>query len=168
MTTLRCLQINLRNSRSAGSNLSQILLEHCIDVALIQEPYAIWRDSCAVPQSVPREFSSFHHLNQSHAYGSLILVRKNLSPQPLGALMSNNMACIKVKTKTRTINFISVYCRPSVPISESLAPFDNPTSGFLSNSKLSLSTQMPTAHPGKVPLETAVATPCPTSPRATC
>jgi endonuclease/exonuclease/phosphatase (EEP) superfamily protein YafD len=37
---LKCLQINLRHSRCAALNLSQLILDLDIDVILIQEPYA--------------------------------------------------------------------------------------------------------------------------------
>ncbi len=38
---LRCLQINLHNSKLASANLSQLVLDLSIDIVLIQEPYAI-------------------------------------------------------------------------------------------------------------------------------
>ena len=37
---LNCMQINLRHSKAASANLSQLLLDINIHIALIQEPYA--------------------------------------------------------------------------------------------------------------------------------
>ncbi|KZS07388.1 Uncharacterized protein APZ42_028939 [Daphnia magna] len=39
--SLLCLQINLQHCKIAFLNLSQVLVELDVDIALIQEPYAI-------------------------------------------------------------------------------------------------------------------------------
>ena len=38
---LKCVQINLRDLKCASSSLSQFMTENRIDVALLQEPYAV-------------------------------------------------------------------------------------------------------------------------------
>ena len=40
-SSVKCLQINLRHSKNASLHLSQLLLDLNIDIALIQEPYAV-------------------------------------------------------------------------------------------------------------------------------
>ena len=42
----KCLQVNLQHSRVAASNLTQIIIQHNIDVAFVQEQYTL-RDSVA-------------------------------------------------------------------------------------------------------------------------
>ena len=71
---LRCLRINLRHSRSAALNLSQLILERKLDVILIQEPYAISSPSLDL-FAIPPGYSSHHSLNKDHAFGAAILVK---------------------------------------------------------------------------------------------
>ena len=40
-TDVRCLQLNLRQSRAATANLMKIFAEEEIDIVFIQEPYTI-------------------------------------------------------------------------------------------------------------------------------
>ena len=47
-TNIKCLQINLRHSRAAALNLSQLLLDLDVDVAFIQEPFAVSDPSVSV------------------------------------------------------------------------------------------------------------------------
>ena len=48
---LNCFQINLQHSRTATSNLVQLINQHRIDVAFIQEPYTIRNQLAGIPKT---------------------------------------------------------------------------------------------------------------------
>ncbi|KZR97225.1 Uncharacterized protein APZ42_008023, partial [Daphnia magna] len=75
---LKCIQINLRHSKTASASLAQVMLDLDIDIALVQETYASGTSSPVV-NNAPPGFSSFHQLSELHAYGSCILVRDSVS-----------------------------------------------------------------------------------------
>lgn len=112
---LKCIQINLRHSKTASASLAQVMLDLDIDIALVQEPYASGTFPPVV-NNAPPGFSSFHQLSELHAYGSCILVRDSVSKT--GKLttkhLSNHVACIDLQTSTGPLRFVSVYLRPSI------------------------------------------------------
>ena len=76
--SLLCLQVNLQHSKIASANLSQVLLELDIDIALIQEPYAItnkFNNELFIP-NIPNNYSIHHCLNKDHAFGAIIIAKK--------------------------------------------------------------------------------------------
>ena len=113
---LRCLQINLRYSKTASSALAQVVLDLNIDVALVQEPYA-YSVSPPVLANIPPGFSPFHQLSADHAYGSAILLRDSLSKNASlsSSLPSNISTCISFPTCSGSLSFCSAYLRPSLP-----------------------------------------------------
>jgi hypothetical protein len=72
------MQINLRHSKAAAANLTQVICENDLDVILIQEPYAINSNSPVI-SDIPPSYIAFHSLNDSHAYGSAIIVKLELA-----------------------------------------------------------------------------------------
>ncbi len=116
-SSLRCLQINLRHSKLASLSLSQILLDFDIDIALLQEPYALTADPPQIA-NIPPGYSSHHLLSKNdHAFGAAILTRDSSIPRATSLLpLSNNFtAGIEISTKSGSIKLFSVYLRPSLP-----------------------------------------------------
>lgn len=116
-SSLRCLQINLRQSKLASLSLSQILLDFDIDIALLQEPYALTADPPHIA-NIPPGYSSHHLLSKNdHAFGAAILTRDSSIPRATSLLpFSNNFtAGIEISTKSGSIKLFSVYLRPSLP-----------------------------------------------------
>jgi hypothetical protein len=119
---LRCLQINLHNSKLASANLSQLVLDLSIDIVLIQEPYAISGPSPTLANVSPR-YAAFHALSSDHAYGAAILLRQIIADSGRVKFMhrANHCACIEVSSRFGTYRFISLFLRPSlVNFSDSL------------------------------------------------
>ena len=88
---LNCKQINLQHSKSATLHLCKLLVELKIYIALIQEPYAkrnICNDEIQIP-SVPDVYVVHHSLNEDHAYGAAIQVRKVLVVRTVACMSSN-------------------------------------------------------------------------------
>ena len=87
------------------------------DVILIQEPYATtnkFNNELFIPH-IPENYSVHHNLSKEHAFGALILAKKNLKAQNIAVPSSNN--CIGVKlNKYPNLNFFSVYFRPSLSL----------------------------------------------------
>ena len=110
---LRCLQINLRHSRSAALNLSQLILERKFDVILIQEPYAISSPSLDL-FAIPPGYSSHHSLNKDHAFGAAILVKSSLQASSLAFATANHFIGIKLSYKNSVFFLFSLYLRPSL------------------------------------------------------
>lgn len=81
MSSLRCLQINLRHSKAAAQNLSQLILDLDIDVVLIQEPSASFSPltSNIEVKYVPVGYSSFHNLSSEHSFGAAIIAKSSLN-----------------------------------------------------------------------------------------
>jgi hypothetical protein len=71
-SSLRCLQINLQHSKTASLSLSQILLHFNIDIAFLQEPYAVTADPPQIANVQPG-YSSHQHLlsKNNHAFGAV-------------------------------------------------------------------------------------------------
>lgn len=123
-TPLKCLQINLRHSKNS-LHLSQLLLDLDIDIALIQEPYAV-ADSVPRLKYVPDNFAELHTLSDQHAYGTAVLAKKTLNAYIVPLSVHNSVAGIKVVTDLSELYFFSIYCRPSLPNFESfLSSFFN-------------------------------------------
>ena len=112
-----CLQINLQHCKVASLNLSQVLVELDIDIALIQEPYAItnkFNNELLMP-NIPSNYTVYHNLNKEHAFGAIILAKKSLKAINIAVPNTNN--CVGVQlNKYPSFNFFSVYCRPSLSL----------------------------------------------------
>jgi predicted lipase len=113
---LNCKQINLQHSKFATLHLCKLLVELKIDIALIQEPYAkrnILNDEIQIP-SVPDVYAVHHSLNEDHAYGAAILVRKVLVARTVACMSSNEGIGIQLSSMSKNpVYLFSVYCRPS-------------------------------------------------------
>ena len=112
MSSLRCLQINLRHSKAAARNLSQLILHLDIDVVLIQEPsasFSLFTSKIEV-KNVPVGYSSFHNLSSEHAFGAPILVKSSLHATLTYFGASNSCCGISISPNL----FFSLYCRPSL------------------------------------------------------
>ena len=119
---LNCLQINLRHSKAASANLSQLLIDLNIDVALIQEPYAYCHAEQITVANVPNGYTAVHELDVMHAYGAAIVVKDTLKPiRP--SLAANHTIGVHLLTHKPALTFFSLYARPSSP---KLLPFFEP------------------------------------------
>ena len=114
-SSLRCLQLNLRHSRAAALNLSQIILELGVDVALIQEPYAAPNPMTGAIEMkfVPPGYITVHNLDTQHAYGSAIILKSSLQKYFLPLVPANHLSCVVTNIGGKSVCFLSIYCRPS-------------------------------------------------------
>lgn len=112
---MKCIQINLRHSKTASAALAQVLLDLNIDVALVQEPYA-FSSTVPVLANIPSGFSSFHKLTSDHAYGTAILIRDSFSKSAtLSSTGPPNLStCVRVPTRSGSLSLCSAYLRPSL------------------------------------------------------
>ena len=115
--SLRCIQINLRHSRAAALNLSQLLLDLNIDVALVQEPYAAPNPITSMIELkfIPPGYITAHNLHPaSHAFGAAIIIKSSVKFKTLPLCPVNHYVGIIVqRNQSPNICFLSVYCRPS-------------------------------------------------------
>jgi hypothetical protein len=64
--------------------------------------------------SVPDVFAAHHSLNEDHAYGATILVRKVLMTRTVACTSSNEGIGIQLSSISKNpVYLFSVYCRPS-------------------------------------------------------
>ncbi len=124
--SLKCLQVNLRHCRAAALHLSQNLLDLDVDIALIQEPYAV-NGSATLVKYVPEAYTVFHCLSMDHAYGTTILVKKTLKASAVPSISSNEMVGVKLTYDRRELFLFSIYCRPSL---KELSPMLSPLSSL--------------------------------------
>ena len=111
--SLKCLQINLRHSKNASLHLSQLLFDLNIDVALIQEPYAV-ADPLPRLKYLPDDYVELHSLTTDHAYGAAVVAKKSLQAFAFPLNTPNSVAGVKVVTKKNELYLFSIYCRPSL------------------------------------------------------
>ena len=120
---IRCLQINLRHCRAAALSLSQLIIDLDVDLALIQEPYAI-SDPLPRLKYVPPDYVDLHNLSDDHAYGAAIIARKSLKALLVPLIGCNSAVGVKIVSSQSEHYFFSIYCRPSISnLEASLANF---------------------------------------------
>lgn len=112
-TNINCLQINLRHSRAAALHLSQLLLDLDVDIAFIQEPYAVSAPSATV-KYVPDSYVQIHCLSADHAYGAAITVKEIYNPISFPTDISNYAAGAEIMVRGQKFYLFSLYCRPSI------------------------------------------------------
>jgi predicted lipase len=93
-------------------HLCKLLVEIKINIALIQEPYAkrnICNDEIQIP-SVPDVYVVHHSLNEDHAYGAAIQVRKVLVVRTVACMSSNDGIGIQLSSMSKNpVHLFSVY-----------------------------------------------------------
>ena len=125
-SNLKCIQINLRHSISATLNLIKIMNDLDIDIALIQEPYAshnIFNNSQIHLPYFLDTYTVHHSLNINHAYGAVIVIKKEHSAETISSPSSNH--CVGVNlSKYNYISMFSIYCRPTQSLDSILQPLE--------------------------------------------
>ncbi len=111
--SLKCLQINLRHCRAAALSLSQLIFDLSINIALLQEPYAI-SDPLPRLKYVPPGYDELHSLLEDHAYGVAIIARKSLKATIVPQCSSNSAMGVKINSGQFEQFLFSIYCRPSL------------------------------------------------------
>ena len=130
--SLRCIQANLRHSRMASLNLSKLVVDMLIDIVLIQEPYAKLRNNSLDLPYFNSNYQIFHRLNNTDFYyGSVILVRNGLQAQITPEISQNHLIGVEIKTSFKTYHFLSVYCRPSKELFDSIKYLNALSDSFL-------------------------------------
>jgi hypothetical protein len=112
--TLNIIQINLRHSASASAMLGHLILERNVDFVLIQEPYVSNYPELRIP-NVPKGYSTFHNLNEDHAYGVLIIARDRLKASKSHLTQQNAAVGINMREQgdPQHLSLFSIYARPS-------------------------------------------------------
>ncbi len=109
---LTVLQINLRHSRAASILLMKTVLDHNVDVVLIQEPYATKKSTIEL-QNVPPGFTAYHRLDGDHQYGSAVLIKSAIESKLLEEATDNQVTCVQIFNGNEAVLLVSAYCRPS-------------------------------------------------------
>ena len=122
---MRFIQINLRHSKNATSNLSQILLDLNIDCALIQEPYAKLKNNDFDFYDVPLNYVMIHNLTHDHAYGAAIAIKSGYDVRKLDNMNDNHCVGAEINLGTEKVTVVSLYCRPSTQLSEFETTLEN-------------------------------------------
>ena len=112
VSSLSCLQINLRHCRAAALSLSQFILDSGFDIILIQEPYATFINGIEV-KYIPPGYVCFHNLTKDHAYGAAVFAKASLKASHCPWGVTNSISGIRVKIKHKEIFFFSVLVFPS-------------------------------------------------------
>ena len=103
--------------RDAALNLSQVLLELGVDVALNQEPYAAPNPLTGVIEFmfVPPDYTTVPNFESHHAYSSAIILKSSIQISFLSIAPSNNFWALFPNLTENHILFLSIYCCPSTP-----------------------------------------------------
>ena len=89
--TLRCLQINLKHSKSATDNLNQLTIEASIDIAFIQERYNYQNQVIRIPRNY-KIFSS----GKGRKGAAVIVINKKIDAIMIDQLSDDDTAVIEV------------------------------------------------------------------------
>lgn len=71
------VQINLQHKKKAMERTKRMLVDRNIDVAIIQEPYAIGSSSPEV-MGVPTGYTAYHNLTEHHPNGAAVIAKNSL------------------------------------------------------------------------------------------
>ena len=115
VSSLSCLQINLRRCRAAALSLSQFILDSGFDIILIQKPYATFNNGIEL-KYIPPGYVCFHNLTKDHAYGAAVFAKTSLKASPYPWGVTNSIKGIRDKIKHKEVFFspsISVLVFPS-------------------------------------------------------
>ena len=91
--------------------MCQMIHELEPDIVFIQEPY-LSRTSKRVT-SLPPGYMIQHQLSDDHAYGAIIIHKRNLQIKQIPHHSSNEIAAVEITCQNQTIACYAVYCRPS-------------------------------------------------------
>ena len=112
--TSKILQINLRHCKTDSALLLKTIEEYHVDIAMIQDPYAIKNIHGVEPSNAPSGFIAFHNLNDNHHFGSMILVKTSLKAS-MEKCSSTEVTIVKLSSNSSSILLIFAYCHPSSP-----------------------------------------------------
>jgi len=98
---VNCFQINLKHSRTATSNLGQLINQHNIDITYVQEPYTINNKLAGLPRS-HKVYTSGDGRKRT-----AIVINNDQLDVPLITKLSNE-DCDAVKVRSEAVKFYSV------------------------------------------------------------
>ena len=137
--SLRCIQANLRHSRLASLSLSKLILDMKIDIVLIQEPYVTRRGKSLHIPYFSKHYQVFQNLHQTEFfYGSIILVRNGLRARMLQCITENHIVGIEISADPKNLYFLSIYCRPSSCLTDSIRGINNKPLAFFNHTVIAI------------------------------
>jgi hypothetical protein len=98
---INCFQINLQRSRTATSNLGQLINQHNIDITYIQEPYTINNKLAGLPRSY-----KVYTLGDERKRSAIVINNDRLDVTLITQL--SNEDCVTVEVRSETDKFYSV------------------------------------------------------------
>lgn len=110
---INCFQLNLQHSRAATSNLVQLLNEHRVDIACIQEPYTLNNKPAGLPKSL-----KVYVCGNGRKRSAIIINNAQIDATLITQLSSED--CVVVEVTTGAIKFcaVSMYfdCRRDIEV----------------------------------------------------
>jgi len=117
---LNCCQINLQHSRTATSNLVQLINQHRIDVAFVQEPYTI-RNQLA---GIPKTFRTYTYGND-RSRAAVIISNKDIDATTITQISDKDCIAIEIKYNGKTFYGASMYFDSNEDIKGDLQKMEN-------------------------------------------
>jgi ribonuclease HI len=106
---LSCVQFNAHHCRSAALNFSRLIVEHRVQVALVQEPYLVQGH----PVFIPSGFRCMFGREEGKVTRSCIIVADSLFPRLIPELTNPDRACVQIITvEIQSLLLLSVYAAP--------------------------------------------------------
>lgn len=122
---LRCLQVNLQHRKKSMERTKRIIIDRNIDIALIQEPYAIGNTSPEL-YGVPAGYTAFHNLTENHPHGTAIIAKNSLRAK-LCNYGRNEVTGLQIRYCDKFYHFYSVFCTANCTnVSTMLSPLLSP------------------------------------------
>lgn len=97
---LKCLQLNLQHSRAATSNLTQLLTEIKIDIALLQEPY-LFKNK---PTGLPSKYRLYNY-GKGKCRAAILVLNKAIDALIIHQISDEDAAAIEMRIGS--LNFIA-------------------------------------------------------------
>jgi hypothetical protein len=98
---IHCFQINLQHSRTATSNLGQLINQHNVDITYIQEPYTINNKLAGLPR-----FHKVYMFGDGRKRTAIVINNDQLDATLI--IQLSNEDCVAVEVHSEAVKFCSV------------------------------------------------------------
>ena len=119
---LKCIQVNLQHSRTATSNLIQLLINHSIDIAFIQEPYTINNKLAIIPKTM-RVHTAGHRRKRT----AIIINNKDIDATTIRQTSDEDCTVVQVNYNKKLFYSANMYFDRDSSIEKDLKKIDSIT-----------------------------------------
>lgn len=119
-THINCLQINLKHSRAATSNLMHIIELHNIDIIFIQEPYVLQNKLAGIS----RKYRIFTK-GENRIRAAIVVANKQIDAVLLNQISDEDAVVVEILHNKLKFNAVSMYMDIRADINDDFRKLDH-------------------------------------------